>query len=97
MGRLIKKNGDNEEVELVTPGISKDQKSVQCEMQPNGALSGVMRSTYVDYDAYLYRENYAEQKEDSFVERLEKKYKGMTVGDFKVDNAKDVTLSLIHI
>lgn len=91
MGRLIKKNGDNEEVELVTPGVSKDQKSIQCEMQPNGALSGVMRSTYVDYDAYLYRENYAEQKEDSFVERLEKKYKGMTVGDFRVDNAKDVT------
>lgn len=91
MGRLIKKNGDNEEVELITPGISKEQKSMQCEMQPNGVLTGRMRSTYVDYDAYLFREKYAEKSEDSFVERLEKKYKDITIGDFKADNVKDVT------
>lgn len=89
-GRLIKKNGDNEEIQLVTTGISKDQKSMQCEMQPTGALTGRMRSTYIDYDAYLYRENFAEQKEDAFIERIEKKYKGITIGDFKVDNAKEV-------
>lgn len=91
MGRLIKKNGDNEEVELTTPGISKDLKTIQCEMKADGSLTGLMRSVYTGYDAYLFRESYAEKSEDNFIERLEKKYKGITINEFKADNIKDLT------
>lgn len=93
-GRLIKKNGDNEEIDLMPKNVSRETISVQAEVAPDGIVTGVARDMYFDYNAYVYRERYAELKEDAYLDKLEKKYPGITITDYKLVNDKDATKPL---
>jgi transglutaminase-like putative cysteine protease len=96
MGRLIKKNGDTEEINLMPEIISKEIIAVVCTVNKDGTISGKVRDQYYDYSAYTHREKYAGTNPDSYIEKLEGDYKGITINDYKVTNEKDVTKPLVE-
>ncbi|MFP9097836.1 DUF3857 domain-containing protein [Flavobacterium sp. RHBU_24] len=89
-GRLIEKNGDNEEINLAPMLLSKESISLSADLNADGSVSGKARDQYSDYDAYTFRERYAEVNEQSYIENLEKQLRGVQVTDYKVINQKEL-------
>ena len=85
-GRLIKKDGESEMIDLMPQDISKDAVIMMANIQPDGKISGQIREQYFDYNAYLYRSNYGDLSEDAYLEKLEGKFKGLEISDYKIDN-----------
>jgi hypothetical protein len=86
IGRLIRKDGTSEEVDLMPQKISKNAVILMATIQPDGKLTGQIREQYFDYNAYLFRSNYGSLTEEAYLEKLEGKMKGMEVLEYKVDN-----------
>jgi len=89
-GRLIKDNGASESVELVPKTISKESISMTATLDNTGKMSGKVRDLYHDYNAYVFRENNAGVNKDSYLEKMERKHKGLEVGEYKLTNEKDL-------
>ena len=86
IGRLIRKDGTSEEVDLMPQKISKNVVILMATIQPDGKLTGQIREQYFDYNAYQFRSNYGDLTEDAYLEKLEGKMKGLEVLEYKVDN-----------
>lgn len=95
-GRMIKKNGDNEEVNLAPMLLSKESISLSADIKADGSISGKARDQYNDYDAYQFRERYAGVNEQSYLEKLEKDLNNIEIVDYKVTNQKDLTKPVLE-
>lgn len=95
-GRLIKKNGDTEEIDLMPTLISKEFITAICTINPDGTINGVARNQYFDYNAYTFREKYAGTHKESYMEKMEGKYKGLTLNEYKITNEKDVSKPVVE-
>jgi hypothetical protein len=85
-GRLIKKDGNSEMIDLTPKEISKDNVVLMAKIETDGKISGQIREQYFDYNAYLYRSNYSDLTEDAYLEKLESRFKGLEVSEYKIDN-----------
>ncbi|RWX03720.1 DUF3857 domain-containing protein [Flavobacterium cerinum] len=85
-GRLIKKDGTSLSVDLAPTIVSREMISLSVNMDKDGKISGKARDQYYDYNAFRFRENYSGTNKDSYVEMLEKHYKGLQVNEYKVTN-----------
>lgn len=90
-GRMIKKNGTNEEIDLMPVLYSKEVVNIMADISKEGKVSGKIRHQHLDYDAYMFREHYAGLTQESYLDKLEKEYKGLQVSDYKMTNEKDLT------
>jgi hypothetical protein len=95
-GRLIKKNGDNESIDLMPHINSKEVITIMADVDAEGVITGKARDQYFDQNAYAYREQFAEVREDSYIESLEKEYAGLQISDYKMTNQNDLAKPLIE-
>lgn len=89
-GRLIKDDGASLEIDLMPMGISKEVVTIQAQIDADGKVSGKARDQYFDYNAFAYRERYLGMSQESYLEKLEGRYKGLEVGEYKVSNDKEL-------
>ncbi|NDI97734.1 DUF3857 and transglutaminase domain-containing protein [Flavobacterium sp. LaA7.5] len=90
-GRLIKKDGSNEEIELIPTKNSLKSTAITADLSADGNISGKARQTYFDFYAYNFREAYGERNEENYVAGIEEKYNNIIVNDFKLSNVDDVS------
>lgn len=95
-GRLIKPTGETEEVNLMPQKNSTEIVSIIADVTSDGTVTGKARDQYLDYGAYVFREFFAESQNDNYIEKLEKRYKGITITDYKISNEKDVSKPLME-
>lgn len=95
-GRLIRKNGGSKEIELMPKKLSKEVINISADIDAEGKISGKARDQYFDYNAYGFREGYGKLSKDSYIESIEKKHKGMQVGEYNVNNATDLGKPVIE-
>ncbi|MNK01325.1 hypothetical protein D3C87_191220 [compost metagenome] len=86
MGRLIKKDGTSLSVDLIPKLVSKEIVNLSVNLDKDGKISGKGRDQYYDYNAYRFRENLAVTTNETYVEMMEKHYKGIQINDYKVIN-----------
>jgi len=91
LGRLIKPNGNTAEIDLVPKVISREIIFLTSELGKDGKLSGKIRDQYFDLYGYSFRENNSGSTTDTYVEKLEKQFPGMLVGDYKILNDDDLS------
>ncbi|MES2487888.1 MAG: transglutaminase domain-containing protein, partial [Bacteroidota bacterium] len=96
VGRLIKKNGDNEEVDLMPKVNSKEQVTIMAQIDEQGTITGKARDLYLDQRAYTYRELYAQVNQDTYIEKLEKEYTGLQIDSYTMSNQKELEKPLIE-
>jgi hypothetical protein len=60
---------------------SKDVVNVIAAIDGHGKLSGKLRDQYFDYNAFLYRDHYADLTKENYLESLERKYTGIEIAD----------------
>jgi transglutaminase-like putative cysteine protease len=83
-GRLIKKNGENQQIDLMPKINSKETIAISATIGQDGVITGKARDQYLQQRAYVYREKYAEMSQDSYLENFEKEHPGLQVSDYKV-------------
>ncbi len=95
-GRIIRSYGSSAEVELHPKELSKEVNYIMGTLDADGGLSGKMRRQYTEYAAYSFRENHGGLARESYLERLENRYKGLEVDDYEVSNVKDIAKPIME-
>ena len=87
-GRLVKKDGSSQEIELDPASQSKEIYTLMVKVDPDGKMNGQARVQRTDYDAYSFREENNAKTEDSYLEKFENKLGGLTISNYKIENQK---------
>tara|TARA_B110000967_G_C18861567_1_gene550261 strand:- start:57 stop:2072 length:2016 start_codon:yes stop_codon:yes gene_type:complete len=95
-GRIIKKDGSSSLVNLYPEENSKNTSSLLVNLSEDGTIEGSYRGVKTNHSALSYREKYNNKNEDDFIEKLENKYKGLEISDFKVTNAVELTKPIME-
>lgn len=95
-GRIIRKNGSSAEVDLTPNMLSKKIVNIMANVAPDGIISGKVREQHYDYYAHEFRSKYAGLNEESYLEKLEKKYPGIEIELYKVSNKTDLSKQIVE-
>jgi hypothetical protein len=95
-GRIIRKNGSSEEIDLMPKSSSKDIVSIMGIINDKGEVTGKIRDQYFDYNAFLFRQMNNAVSKESYVEKLEKKHQGLEIGEYEVQNSTDLGKPIIE-
>jgi hypothetical protein len=97
LGRIIREDKSSAEVDLMPKFNSKEIVNVLATIDANGKVTGQARDQYYDYNSYFFRENYASMSKDSYLEKLEKRYTGLLIGAYNVENRIDLEKPIVEI
>lgn len=95
-GRLIRKDGSSEEVDLMPKKASNDIVFMTYEVDPDGKVKGKTRRQCTDYVAMLTRGRIDGVKEEEYLEKLENHNKKIEISDYVRTNEKEVLLPTIE-
>ncbi|WJS95320.1 DUF3857 domain-containing protein [Flavobacterium johnsoniae] len=85
-GRLIKENGNSEEVELIPTKFSVINNTVSAFIDPQQAkLEGSLSLQKTDYNALIFREKYGTKTNESNIEKFEQQFIGVEIEDYRAD------------
>jgi len=95
-GRIVRKDGTSDDVELVPTNLSKNVTNIMATIGSDGVLKGMYREQQFDYFAYLYRRAYGNTEEEKYLEKIEKQYPGLQIESYKVANKADLTKPVVE-
>ncbi|MEO8516572.1 MAG: transglutaminase domain-containing protein [Flavobacterium sp.] len=95
-GRIIRKEGTSAEVDLTPKMISKDYINVMAKINEKGEIEGKLKEQYFDYNAFNFRDKYTDINKESYIEKLEKKYNNIEVGEYDVVNKNEFDKPVIE-
>jgi hypothetical protein len=91
-GRLIKQDGTSQEINLVPTLPSKVNYTLMTKINNLGHITGKFRVQKTAYEAYSFREKYANQNEENYLEKLENNLDGILINDYSVES-RDTDMS----
>lgn len=95
-GRLIRKDNTSIEVNLMPKKASKKTTDLIALITSKGNVEGKVREQHFEYNAFQFRDNYANISKDSYVGKLESKYNNIEVVDYDVVNKQDLSKPIIE-
>jgi hypothetical protein len=95
-GRLIRKNGTSEEINLMPKKTSNDIVFLTYSINPEGKITGQTRRQCTDYSAMITRENIFSLKEDEYLEKLENENNKIEISEYSKTNEKDIFKPIIE-
>lgn len=95
-GRIIRKNGSSASVDLMPKKASSEVIYLMATIAADGNLEGKIRDQYFDYNAYVYRDQYAASKEESYLEFLEKKYDNIEIDAYTATGKNDLGAPVVE-
>jgi hypothetical protein len=96
LGRVIKPNNTSSLVELNPTIKSIDAVNIMVNMAADGTATGKLRNQYTNYNAYRFRDKYLDLSEESYLQKLEDRYKGMMINDYKVENSRELLQPIVE-
>ncbi|MDN3674948.1 DUF3857 domain-containing protein [Flavobacterium branchiarum] len=96
LGRLIRKDGTSEEVDLMPNKQSFGNIVVNYSVTPEGGVVGKTRRQYTDYNAMIFRNNVDNVKEDSYLEKLENENGKIEISEYNRLNEKELELPTVE-
>lgn len=95
-GRLIRKNGTSSSINLTPTFNSKDVINLMAEINSQGEVMGKVREQYFDYNGFVYRDKYNGLTKETMMEKIEKKYQGLEISEYDVQNSNDLSKPIIE-
>ncbi|WP_281231731.1 DUF3857 domain-containing protein [Flavobacterium gelatinilyticum] len=95
-GRLIRKDGSSEEINLMPQKTSNDNVFLTYSIDAEGKVSGKARRQCMDYNAMITRNNIESLKEEEYLEKLENKNNKIEISDYTKTNEKDILLPIVE-
>ena len=96
IGRLIRKDGTSEEVDLMPKKISNDIVTMNYLVDLEGKISGKIRHQFTDHKALEYRKKVEDIKEDIYLENLENENQKIEIKEYSRTNEKDLKLPVVE-
>jgi hypothetical protein len=96
MGRLIRKDGTSEEIDLMPKIVSANNVSMSYNVDASGKVSGKTRKQYTNYNAMMFRDNIGDVKEDVYLEKLENDNNKIEISEYSRTNEKELLLPVIE-
>ncbi|MDO6490401.1 MULTISPECIES: DUF3858 domain-containing protein [unclassified Cellulophaga] len=94
-GRIISKDGGSSTISLYPNEQSTKVIMMTSKLDENGVLSGAVRKVAKLHNARIYRNNYNEADEDSYIEKIEKAL-DLEISDFEVKNSTDLSKPILE-
>jgi uncharacterized protein DUF3857 len=85
-GRLIKKDGSSEEIDLSPDFKSQNGIVITAHVNTDGTVSGKAKVIKSEYNAMAFRNNYAGQDVGNYLQFLENKWGGIEISNYEVEN-----------
>jgi hypothetical protein len=95
-GRLIRKDGSSEEVDLMPTKASSDIVFMTYAIEPDGKVTGKTRRQCSDYVAMMTRERISGLKEEDYLEKLENLNRKIEISDYSRTNEKELLLPTVE-
>ncbi|KAF2516369.1 DUF3857 domain-containing protein [Flavobacterium zhairuonense] len=95
-GRLIRKDGTSEEIELTPKKLSNDVVFMSYSIDAEGKISGKTRRQCSDHMALITRERIDGVKQEDYLEKLENKNGKIEINDYTRTNEKEILLPTIE-
>lgn len=95
-GRMIMPDNKSEVVDLMPKKNSREIINIAAEIDPKGKVTGKIRAQHFDHYAYSFREIHGGRSKENYIESLEKRYKGLEIGEYKVSEDKDLTKPVVE-
>lgn len=95
-GRLVKKDGTSEMLDLMPKALSDDIINMLVTIDSEGVVTGKVKEQYFDYAALSYRDKYLGLTKESYLENLEKRHQGLEVSEFELTNDKILSEPVIE-
>ncbi|WP_394776886.1 transglutaminase domain-containing protein [Flavobacterium sp.] len=95
-GRLIRKDGSSEEVDLMPKKASNDIVFLSYSIDAEGNVKGKTRRQSTDYNALITRENISDLKEEEYLEKLENQNSKIEISDYLRTNEKEILLPMME-
>ncbi|MEO5776819.1 MAG: DUF3857 domain-containing protein [Flavobacterium sp.] len=96
LGRIVRTSQSSADIDLMPKLNSKDVVSIMAAISAEGEITGKIREQYFDYNAFEYRDDNKSVSKDGHIETLEKKYQGLEIGEFEVQNKDDLSLPIVE-
>ncbi|RXM46040.1 DUF3857 domain-containing protein [Flavobacterium sp. YO64] len=94
LGRLIRKDGSSEEVDLMPKKASNDIVFINYSIDPEGKVTGKTRRQCTDYNAMITRKNIFSLKEEEYLEKLENENNKIEISEYSKANEKDLLMPI---
>lgn len=96
-GRIIKKDGFSEMVDLMPTNSSMEVVNALVKIDKNGGFTGQVKQQYFDYNALNFRENSALLNNNAIIEKKEQEYQGLEVENYELNsNSNDLTQPVVE-
>lgn len=95
-GRLIRKDGSSEQIDLMPQKVSGDNVFMNYAIDAEGKVTGKTRRQYTDFNAMVARDNISSFKEEEYLEKLENLNNKIEISEYSKTNEKDILLPLIE-
>lgn len=95
-GRMISKEGSAAEIELMPKILSKEVVNLMATIKIDGTVEGKVKSQFLDYNAYAFRELYGNLANETQLERIERTYEGIEALDHTIGNVTDLDKPVIE-
>lgn len=95
-GRLIRKDGSSEEVDLMPKRASNDMVFMNYSIDAEGKVTGKTRRQSTDYRALIARDNIDGAVQEEYLEKLENDNSKIEVSDYERKNEKEILLPMIE-
>lgn len=91
-GRLIRKDGTSESIDLTPKKTSADNITVDYAIEANGHINGKVRHQFTEYNAMAFRNKFEKAKKDNYLESLEEELGKIEVADYSQTNINEILL-----
>jgi hypothetical protein len=95
-GRLIRKDGTSEEVNLMPKTTLNENTVLYISVDEHGKIAGKCRIQKNDYPAFSFRENNKVFSRESYLEKLENSLNGIQISDYKIENVANLDKPIIE-
>jgi hypothetical protein len=96
MGRLIRKDGTSDVVDLMPKANSNSTVMMNYSIDERGAVTGKLRQQQTDYNAMTFRRKVDNIIQDSYLEKLENENRKIEVTSYSRQNEKDLKLPVVE-
>lgn len=90
LGRLIRKDGSSQEIDLMPKKTSNDIVFMNYDIDAQGKVAGKTRRQCSDYNAMIARVNFEKLKEEEYLEKLENNSGKIEISEYSRTNEKDL-------
>ena len=96
IGRLVRKDGTSDEVNLMPKTLSNTTVMMNYSIDANGLITGKLRKQQTDYNAMVFRDDVSNLSEDVYLEKLENKNNSIEVKEYSRNNEANLALPIME-